>query len=142
VIGRRPALAFVPALALVLAGCDAWPVDQPADEYDYVSVCEDRAGNRVEDDRCPADGLDHPQSSFVWFYMPTAGGVQAPPIGHRIDRSIGTYRPPSALPGGKVPSVARGGSVNPSGGSVQRGGFGVSGGGKPGASGGGKSGGG
>ena len=135
-IGRRPGLAFVPVLAITLAGCDAFPVDQPDDGYDYVSVCEDRSGTRVEDDRCPSDGADHPGSSFVWFYVPTAGGVHAPPVGHRIDRSIGTYRPPSALPGGRAPTVARGGGLGPSsGGAVQRGGFGVSSGGKGGSAG-------
>ena len=132
-IGRRPLLRLVPALALVLGGCDAvtWDYDEDGDrlepEYDYVSICTDRNGNRVDDGRCPVGDSDN-GSGFVWFYMPTSGGVTAPPVGHRIDRSTGVYRPPTTLPGGKVPSVARGGSVPAGGGVVQRGGFGVSGG--------------
>lgn len=136
-IGRRPRLVLVPALAVALTGCGIdWNAQYDEDgnriepEPDYVTICQDASGNRVEDDRCPTGPTDDGPDSlgFVWFYMATTGGVNAPPVGHRVDPRSGSYRTPATPPGGKAPVVARGGGKVPSsGGVVQRGGLGVSG---------------
>lgn len=126
-IGRRPHLALIPALALVLTGCDG--LNEPAEpEQDYVAVCTDHTGQRVDDDKCQGapdqhDRDDH-SGGFLWFYMATTGGHTAPPVGHRITTSSGTYRTPAARTGDRPVVVGRGGSVPTGGGAIARGGFG------------------
>lgn len=95
-IGRRPTLCLIPALALVLTGCDG----MSAADADYVAVCTDTGTN-----------------------MPTAGGYTAPPVGQKV--SVGQYTTPRVSTGGKAPVVARAGAVPAGGGAVIRGGFGA-----------------
>lgn len=129
-IGRRPQLILVPALAMLLTACGDGFGDQ-SDDPEYVAVCTDpRTNTRVDDSQCdhaPQDytgtsGLDT-SSSFMWWYLPTTGGYTAPPVGQRV--TAGTYTAPRAASGGRAPVVARSGAVPAGGGAVVRGGFGA-----------------
>lgn len=122
---------LIPALALVLTGCDAM-TEQDESENDYVAVCTDKDGNRVEDNQCNGASEQHDRDDhdggggFLWFYMATSGGHTAPPVGQRVTSSTGSYRTPAPV-SGRTPVVARGGSVPAAGGAITRGGFGASG---------------
>jgi hypothetical protein len=141
--GRLGPLLLVPAVAaaLLAAACD---VD--GDGADYAAVCTDRNGVRVDDSKC-ADAPDtytndsfDATDAFLWYYIGTSTGHTAPPIGSRA--VAGTWRTPVTVPstsggGTRVATVQRGG-VASTGGTINRGGFGISGssGGKSGSSGG------
>jgi hypothetical protein len=126
-IGPTVLLPLVATLILG-AGCDA-----DDDGADYVAVCTDHQGVRVDDAKCdhaPAaythDAADT-ADPWLWYYLGTSAGHTAPPIGSRA--TGGVYRTPVTVRvNGNSPraaTVARGG-VSTSGGSVARGGFGVS----------------
>jgi hypothetical protein len=137
--GRLGPLLLVPAVAaaLLAAACD---VDD--DGADYAAVCTDRNGVRVDDSKCAhapdaytGDGFDA-TDAFLWYYIGTSAGHTAPPIGSRA--MAGTYRTPVSVQfsgGTRVATVQRGG-VSTTGGSISRGGFGVSGSGGKGGTGG------
>jgi uncharacterized membrane protein YgcG len=123
---------LVPAVAALLlaAGCDAADGD---DGPDYVAVCTDRSGARVDDAKCAHAPETYQGTVFdaadtvLWCYLPTTSGYTAPPVGSRV--SGGTYRTPITVradgSSDRVAVLQRGG-VAPSGGSISRGGFGVS----------------
>jgi uncharacterized membrane protein YgcG len=125
--------AFMAGLGV--AACDT------AQDYDYVTACIDRYGNRVPDSACahapavvshdywmPGDAMDE------WYYIPA--GATVPPIGRPL---IGGTRNTTRLTvpvGGGAPRAAvvqRGGGAPVGGGAVVRGGFGSSGGSKGGS---------
>ncbi|MGO1049809.1 hypothetical protein [Crossiella sp. CA198] len=108
---------LVSVLAAVLSGCTT---ETAADEYDHVAVCVDpRTGDRVDDGRCGDD--DGGSGGMAWFWISTSTSHAAPGVGQRVNVSHGSYtRPP------QTSRVQRGG-VPAAGGTVTRGGFGVSG---------------
>lgn len=142
--GRLGPVTFVAAVgALILSGCDL-PMD--GTDADYVAVCTDKAGNRVDDSNCAHapdtydnDGFDA-GDAFLWYYLGTmSGNAYAPGIGQRV--TGGVYRTPVSVrnttinigsgntktgSGSTSKQTVQRGGVSSTGGSITRGGFGVS----------------
>lgn len=117
----RPAglTALVAAAALTASGCDDTPKGS-----EYAQICVDqKTGLRVDDARCPSTGSS---GSFAPMFFQTGYGHHAPAVGYTT-RGIrgGTYTIPKSAPGQPNPTVLGKGSVDPKGGTITRGGFGV-----------------
>lgn len=118
-MGARPHFVWMGAVGaalLAMSGCAA--LDSPDAEYAGVCV-EESTQNRLPDEAC-GDWDDKGQgggvgSYFVW--VSTGSGADVPPVGRRVDQSLGGRTFPPGTP------VAKG--VSPQGQKVQRGGFGV-----------------
>jgi len=111
---------------LTISGCAV--ADSDAPNYDYTTVCQTADYVRVEDAACDRnDG-----GSFVMF-ISTTSDYHVPPTGQRIDQARVVKTVPAGKTVQKAGIPASGGVVKSSPG-IQRGGFGVSGGGKSGGS--------
>lgn len=142
--GRLGPVVFVSAVAaLIASGCDA---TGDGTSTDYVAVCTDKAGNRVDDSKCQRapdtydnDGFDA-GDAFLWYYLGTANAsAYAPGIGQRV--TGGVYRTPVTVrnttinigsgntktsSGSTSKQTVQRGGVASSGASITRGGLGVS----------------
>lgn len=116
------------AAILVATGCS----DILDDDTTHSRVCTERASEvRVVEDRCngvPDDDDGH--SGVVWLYYGHGSNTTVAPVGHRA--TGGTRSLKGVTVNGSTPKINKS-PLPSSGGSISRGGFGVSGGSKGGS---------
>lgn len=120
-MGRSPALVWVPMAAAVLIGVVALTGGDP--DAQQAGVCVDeRSGNRLDDDACGDwDDEGHASTSGTYFmWVSTSSAHQVPAKGAYVPSYIGSRTVPKGTPVAKgLP--ATGGSMS----TIQRGGFGA-----------------
>jgi hypothetical protein len=117
-MGRMVAtVGLVSAVAATLSACSV------SSDPDEIGVCHHPVTmERIDDDKCDPDGND--RNGAIWFYYSANNGHSAPPVGQKVTKSHGSYKPTSSnYQRGGVPSS--GSVISKS--TISRGGFGAGG---------------